>query len=306
MATFDNLSINATGDGYALRAVSGSLTVATSNSFNITAGAANRLAFVVQPSNADSSQIIAPPVRVAIQDANGNVVASAIDAVTISVGNNPSGGSLSGTLTRNAINGVATFNDLKIDNAGNGYTLVASSGVLTSATSAAFNIVNPFAVTNTNDSGAGSLRQAIINANQTAGRQTISFNISGTAPFKIIVASPLPTVNNAVIDAATQPGFNGSPIIELTKADGANGFDGLTINSTIIKGLVINKFLFGISVRGSDCVIQGNYIGTNAAGNAAAPEICLMVLPLPFPLKILLSAARRRRKEMLFQATASE
>jgi hypothetical protein len=62
-------------------------------------------------------------------------------------------------------------------------------------------------VTNTNDSGPGSLRQAIEDAN--AGRaQTIHFSIPGTGPFVIIPEMPLPalTANNITIDGTTQPG----------------------------------------------------------------------------------------------------
>ena len=46
--------------------------------------------------------------------------------MTLSLGNNPGGGTLSGTLTVAAVNGVATFNNLSINAAGSGYTLVAT------------------------------------------------------------------------------------------------------------------------------------------------------------------------------------
>jgi hypothetical protein len=48
--------------------------------------------------------------------------------VTLSLGVNPSGGTLSGTLTVTVVNGVATFSDLAIDRAGVGYTLHATGG----------------------------------------------------------------------------------------------------------------------------------------------------------------------------------
>src|SRR6266550_2163971 len=53
------------------------------------------------------------------------------------------GGTLSGTTSVNAVNGVATFSTLSINNAGNGYTLTASASGLTGATSTAFNITAP-------------------------------------------------------------------------------------------------------------------------------------------------------------------
>lgn len=79
-----------------------------------------------------------------------------------------------------------------------------------------------FVVINTNDSGAGSLRQAIIDANNSAGADTISFNIPGAGTRTIILQSVLPVVTGAVtIDGATQPGFSGSPLIALRR--GATG-----------------------------------------------------------------------------------
>jgi len=276
IATFDNLSVNRASNGYTLRAVSGSLTAATSSTFNVTVGAASRLAFNVQPSNTDAGAVVTPAVQVVVQDANGNTVTTANDAITIAIGNNPAAGTLLGLLTRNAINGFTLFNDIRIANPGNGYTLIASSGSLTPATSAAFNIINPFVVTNTNDSGAGSLRQAIIAANAVTGTQTISFNIAGIAPFSIAPASALPFITDSVvIDGTTQPGFAGSPIIELNGAN-TNGGDGFAINANNceIKGFSVNRFFIlstrtgnGMSISGSNNIIEGNYIGINPVGN---------------------------------------
>src|SRR5213075_1168238 len=74
-----------------------------------------------------------------IQDAFGNQTNSSAN-VTVALGNNPGSGTLSGTLTRPAVGGAASFGNLSIDKVGTGYTLVASSAGLTSATSAAFDI----------------------------------------------------------------------------------------------------------------------------------------------------------------------
>ena len=79
-----------------------------------------------------------PPVTVDIVDSGGNVVDSSAP-VTIALGNNPAGATLGGTLTRNAVHGVATFDDLTLDQPDNGYTLTASSSGLTNATSNSFN-----------------------------------------------------------------------------------------------------------------------------------------------------------------------
>lgn len=62
-------------------------------------------------------------------------------------------------------------------------------------------------VSNTNDSGAGSLRQAILGANGTPGQNLIVFDIPGACPRTINLASALPDITDSLlIDAMTQPG----------------------------------------------------------------------------------------------------
>src|SRR5262249_26610949 len=82
---------------------------------------------------------ITPAVTVEILDQFGNLTSSSA-SVTMAIGTNPSGGTLSGTTTQTASGGIATFNDLSINNVGNGYTLTASSSGLTGSTSSSFNI----------------------------------------------------------------------------------------------------------------------------------------------------------------------
>ena len=73
-----------------------------------------------------------------------------------------------------------------------------------------------FVVTNTGDSGAGSLRQAILDANAHPGADRIEFNIPGSGFHTITPLTALPTISDPVtIAGSTQPGFIGSPIIEL-------------------------------------------------------------------------------------------
>jgi uncharacterized protein YjdB len=104
---------------------------------------ATQLAISVQPSDGVAGVALSPAIEVEIQDANGTVVPSARDPVTLAIGTNPGGGTLSGTVTVNAINGVASFSGLSIDKPGTGYTLVATSATLASATSSPFTISAP-------------------------------------------------------------------------------------------------------------------------------------------------------------------
>src|SRR5439155_9595225 len=73
-------------------------------------------------------------------------------------------------------------------------------------------------VTTTSDSGSGSLRQAILDANATNGLDSIVFQIPGTAPFTITPLAALPAITDpVVIDGTTQPGYTPNhPIIELS------------------------------------------------------------------------------------------
>jgi hypothetical protein len=145
-ATFSTLSINKTGTGYTLTASDGTLTHDTSAPFNIVAGSATQLVFGVQPSNTGVGATISPAVTVKVEDSLGNVVSTDSSNVTVAIGTNPSGGTLSGTTTVAAVSGTATFSTLSIDKAGNGYTLTAADGPLTHATSSAFNITSASAV----------------------------------------------------------------------------------------------------------------------------------------------------------------
>ena len=66
---------------------------------------------------------------------------TADDVVTLSINHNPSSGTLGGTTSAKAVNGVATFSDLTLDQAGAGYTLDAAASGLPTVTSAAFTIL---------------------------------------------------------------------------------------------------------------------------------------------------------------------
>ena len=129
-----------------------------------------------------------------------------------------------------------------------------------------------FVVINVNDSGPGSLRQAMIDANANPGLDTITFNI-GSGHQTIKPQQRLPTVTDPVlIDGTSQPGFSGTPIIEI---DSSNQFDGnglfLDGGDSTVRSLVINKSPFtGILIgsKGGNR-IEGCYIGTDVTGTIA-------------------------------------
>src|SRR6266550_9420907 len=101
---------------------------------------ATKLVFTVQPSNAGAGAVNTPAVQVAVQDAQGNTVTAATTNISVAIGTNPASGTLAGTKTVAAVNGVATFSTLSLNAVGTGYTLTAAATGLTGATSSAFNI----------------------------------------------------------------------------------------------------------------------------------------------------------------------
>ncbi|MDJ0696270.1 right-handed parallel beta-helix repeat-containing protein [Mastigocoleus sp. MO_188.B34] len=130
-----------------------------------------------------------------------------------------------------------------------------------------------FTVSNTNDAGAGSLRDAILGANQSSGLDNILFDIPGMESHTIQLASALPDITDQVIiDGTTQSEFGGMPSIELNGANAGTDVNGLTITrggrGSTIRGLAIHSFSgSGISLNGSDDnKIVGNYIGTDITG----------------------------------------
>lgn len=145
VATFPSLTVDQAGTGFTLTASADGFTPATSSAFDIASsvGPPAQLVFITQPANTNATQVIAPPVQVVVQDSNGITVPTASATVDLALGANPGAATLSGTLSVVPNNGVATFPDLSLDRPAAGYTLVASSTGLPSATSNPFIINNP-------------------------------------------------------------------------------------------------------------------------------------------------------------------
>ena len=143
--------------------------------------------------------------------------------------------------------------------------------------------VTAFTVTNTNDAGAGSLRQAIIDANANADYNGIAFNIPGAGPHIITPLTVLPNITQRVaIDGYTQPGAspntNGqwqadNAVIKIVLNGSvavANGLVVNTANQCTIRGLAIRNFLIdGIYLAGTGNAVTGCFIGTDASGTIA-------------------------------------
>ena len=148
---------------------------------------------------------------------------------------------------------------------------------------------SPIVVTNTSDSGAGSLRQAILDANASGSPSSIVFSIPTTDPgfngrwFTIRPTSGLPwvTQDGTSIDGSTEAVFAGDtnpsgPEVELngSLAPGAAGLE-LLSSGNRINGLVVDGFVgpgadgIGIIGSGSNNVVTGSYIGLDPTGSMA-------------------------------------
>ncbi|WP_367391996.1 HYR domain-containing protein [Lewinella sp. LCG006] len=124
-------------------------------------------------------------------------------------------------------------------------------------------------VTNTNDSGPGSLRAAITAVNANPAIDNITFNINGGGPQTITPLTGLPAISDAgiIIDGTSQPGYAGTPLITI---DGTNvGFDGISVTSdnSIVQGLkVVNCVRNGIILFNCDgATIRNNVVVNNGA-----------------------------------------
>jgi hypothetical protein len=131
-----------------------------------------------------------------------------------------------------------------------------------------------FLVTSLADAGAGSLRQAILDANLAAGADAIHFNLGGPGVRVLRPASPLPTiVGPATIDGATQPGYAGAPLVEIDGSLAGSGASGLTVlaGASTIRGLAIYRFgQNGITLQGGGGNrVEGNRLGVDGSGATA-------------------------------------
>jgi Invasin, domain 3 len=146
IATFSNLIIDKAGTTYALSATGAGLQE-TSNSFSITPAPATQLAIVTQPTG---NVLNGSPFEIqgTAEDPNGNVNTNYSGDVTIQLANDPNGNTtLGGTLTVAAINGVADFKNLTLNEVGQGFTLQATSTGLQSVVTNSFDIVDQLVAT---------------------------------------------------------------------------------------------------------------------------------------------------------------
>lgn len=146
VATFADLRLDRAASGYVLIATASGLASATSDTFTVVPAPAIRLTFTVLPSSVSEQTVVTPPVVVTALDSLANVATNYTGAVYVALqlNGNSVAGALSGTTSTSAPAGVATFSDLRINNAGSGYTFTAAFGnAAPVAVSAPFTVAPP-------------------------------------------------------------------------------------------------------------------------------------------------------------------
>jgi hypothetical protein len=132
--------------------------------------------------------------------------------------------------------------------------------------------------------GVTSLREAMCAANSNSGSDAISFNIPGTGVHTVNLLSQLPVSTGPVtIDGYTQPGASCNTLSNATNAalkivlvgNNVSNASGIVIlgGNSLVKGLVLQNFASAILLQSTGNTIAGNFIGTDAAGTVAAPNV---------------------------------
>ena len=218
VADFSDLTLDVASTGYQLVALEGTL-ISLSNDFNVVAAAASQLVITATPPASVAAGAVFG-TEVTAEDQFGNIATSYNSTVALSLATNPSGAALGGTASMNAVAGVATFGNLFVDTAGNGYVLQASDQVLPIVTTDSFN-VTPDAAT------------------QLAISTQPPTNTAAGATFGLVVAAEDqygnvdPTFNaNVAIALADNPGSGTlAGTLTTTASSGVASFSGLSLTA---------------------------------------------------------------------------
>ncbi len=274
--------------------------------------ALSQLVFNDPIQNSDPSRTLAP-VTVKILDVNGDLSNSSAKVSLRLLDVNLNEVILNGSKFQNALDGIAIFDNLSIDNIGN-YVLEASIDGLPVVRSNIFEIAltesQSFLVNTLDDTpdedifdkvcadinGNCSLRAAIENANSTNMPDEILFNIPGEGPFTIMLEKSLPVIKFPLnIDGTSQPGYSfETPQIVISgenissNAGNSHAFklEGINSSNSSIVGFVIGRFGvlnnqngFGIYIRYSDNnKIQANYLGVGPDGESSFDNVFGIVI----------------------------
>jgi uncharacterized repeat protein (TIGR01451 family) len=239
VATFSGLTLDRAAAGYTLQVSAGSLS-ATTSAITAVAGSATHLVVTTPPAGSVTAGAGFGLV-VQAEDAFGNVDLTYGGGVTVALASNPGNGTLGGSLTIAAANGVATFSGLSLDRAAAGYTLRLSSGSLTAATT------NPVTVT------AAPGTQLVVTAEP-------SGSVRATIPFGLVVQAEDPFGN-------LDPTFGGGVNVIL-QANPGHAVLGGTTTVSAVNGVATFADLT-LDAVGTGYVLRASAAGLSAASGSA-------------------------------------
>ncbi len=231
VATFTGLSEDQATFGTTLLASSTDLNPATTSSFSVTPAAATQL--VVEGPFGNVLPNAPFGTTVFAEDLYGNLVPSAGGDITLSLSPNPSG--LGGTLTAPLVLGMAGFPDLKIGQAGSGYTIEASGAGLPQASSAAFDVAGDQLVVTVQP--PGSVSTGLPGFGLTVAAETVSGSVDASFPMTSNVSVTL-------IDLTGTGAMLGGTQSE-APVGGVAAFSGLTLDQP-------GPYLLSVTASGAD------------------------------------------------------
>ncbi len=232
-----------------------------------------RLAFVVAPAaNANFAPDAPIALSVAVEDGDGDRVTTFSGPVTLLLASNPSAAALAGTVTVNAVSGIATFTTLHIAALGTGYAISAGEGALPSITTPTFNIVS------TTPSNPGAI------ALLTGGSQTGVFGSTLAQPIsvKVVDSTGSPVAGMPVAFTVASGGGTLSAASAATDATGVastrwtlgpSGTQTLTITAPGPTGSPISVGATGIQAAANQWVITQYPAASQTAGVAITPAV---------------------------------
>jgi hypothetical protein len=228
-----------------------------------TPGPAHHLDFNIQPpSSVTSGQTFT--VQVTIKDAAGRTVPYATNTITVGLGANPPDGTLSGTLSQPPVAGIATFNDLSLDDVGSGYVLQASA-----SPSLPLPIVNSNSMSVT----AGSIDHFEVVGPANVNRCT-TFNVTVTAK----------DINNNTVTGYTGTvNFSVSDTDPNAQAPGGFNFTGSEGGTQSIGGFRFNSASGSFNANATDGSHGGSSGGISINGGSHGPASQMFVIDIPNP-----------------------
>ena len=250
IATFTGMTVSGlVSSGNTLTAAATGLTSATSTAFALTAGAANRLAFSVQPSTVTVGSNFSPQVQVTVQDSAGNTVTGSTASIALA----GTGVTLGGTSTVNAVSGVATFSALTVSGtAGAGKTIAATSTGLTGATSNAFTL----------DPGTAA---ALAFSQQPAASVAVGNNFATAVAVRVIDASSNTVTGSTAAITLGGTGVTVNGTATVNASSGVATFSSVTFSGTAGAGKTLSATSTGLTAATSNSF-------TLNAGTATALE----------------------------------